>query len=300
MGRLSGVLPVDKPSGPTSHDVVLAVRRATGVHRVGHAGTLDPLATGVLLLCLGSATRISEFLAGHDKVYSVEARLGVATDTYDAEGQVVAEHDGPMPADRQIEEAVRSLEGDILQTPPPYSAVKVRGRPLYEYARTGSAVRAEPREVSLYSIGWSRPSPYALRLQVHCSAGTYVRSLVHDLGQRLGCGAHVTGLRRLRSGPFEVGDCLELEEAMGRLRCRDRSVLVDIAAALGDFPRLALGEADLARLMHGQAVAASPPREVGFHVVTDPEGTAVGIARWDAEKGLWRPRKVFPGEVAVE
>ncbi|HEY53817.1 MAG TPA: tRNA pseudouridine(55) synthase TruB, partial [Caldilineae bacterium] len=200
----TGVLNIDKPQGHTSHDVVASVRKLTGVRRVGHAGTLDPLATGVLLVCVGPATRVADYLQKGRKIYRTTFRLGVRTDTYDAEGQIL--HTAPAPAlDRAtLDRALDAFRGDILQTPPMYSAIKHKGRALYDLARAGIQVERKARPVTIYEINieaWHSPD---LTVQITCSPGTYVRSIGHDLGEALGCGAHVRSLRRLASGTWRV------------------------------------------------------------------------------------------------
>lgn len=293
MSQLCGVLLVDKPVGPTSHDVVAAIRRASGQRKVGHAGTLDPLASGLLIVCLGPATRLVQFLTSHDKVYQAEARLGVETDTYDCEGQVVAQWAGPLPTDGAVAEAVASLCGEMPQEPPAFSAVKVGGIPSYRLARQGQPVRARPRQVTVHSIRWSRPEPARLELRVHCSAGTYIRSLVHDLGRRLGCGAHVAALRRLASGPFSVDQALPLAEAVSRLARGEHRWMLDVGEALPEQPRLLLDGDAARRLALGQAVEGPPPGCEDLHLAVGPQGRVFAVAEWDRERQRWTPRKVL-------
>ncbi|NPV06630.1 MAG: tRNA pseudouridine(55) synthase TruB [Anaerolineae bacterium] len=293
MSQLCGVALVDKPVGPTSHDVVAAIRRASGQRRVGHAGTLDPLASGLLIVCLGPATRVAQYLTQHDKVYQVEARLGVETDTYDAEGEVVAEWTEPLPTDEAVDDAIASLCGEVLQVPPVFSAVKVGGTPLYRLARQGKPVQARPRRVMVHSIRWSRPEPQRLVLRVHCSAGTYVRSLVQDLGRRLGCGAHVAALRRLASGPFSVSQALPLAEAVSRLERGEHGWMLDVGEALPEQPRLLLDGDAAQRLARGQAIEGPPPSSEDLHLAIGPDGRAFAVAEWDWERQSWIPRKVL-------
>ncbi len=209
---MRGLLVVDKPSGPTSHDVVERVRRILK-ERVGHAGTLDPQATGVLLLCIGSATRLARFLQGHDKEYEGVVRLGWATDTYDAEGQPLSEPVSPPDLDAsQVDDVLRSFVGTQQQTPPVYSAKKVRGQPSYRRARRGEKVEPKPVTVHIHAAELIELQGDELHVRVSCSAGTYVRTLAHDLGAALGCPAHLAGLRRTRSGPFDLGDAVGWSE----------------------------------------------------------------------------------------
>ncbi|MGQ9553319.1 MAG: tRNA pseudouridine(55) synthase TruB [Anaerolineae bacterium] len=301
MGRPCGLLLLDKPAGPSSHDIVAAIRRAAGERRVGHAGTLDPIATGLLLVCIGAATRICEYLAGHDKRYYVEVRLGVETATYDRTGEVVATFKGVLPTDREIAAAVDSFQGEMMQQPPAYSAVKVNGKPLYLHARKGIVVPVPPRKITIHSLSWQRPEMALLRLTVHCSAGTYIRSLVHDLGQVLGCGAHVTELRRLSVGPFNVEEAWTLHEATRHLAAGDWSLLRDIRNALVGMPVVSFDELTSARLRRGQTVAGADMQGNEQHLALDQQGHAIGIVMPATETALsgakdgqlWRPRKVF-------
>ena len=204
----SGLLVIDKPAGLTSHDVVQRVRGILRA-RVGHAGTLDPQATGVLLLCVGAATRMARFLQTHDKVYEGVVKLGWATDTYDGEGNPVGEVVSPPSLDRaDVEAALRTFVGTQQQVPPVFSAKKVRGQPSYRRARRGEKVEPKPVTVDVYAAELLRLSPDELQIRVHCGAGTYVRTLAHDLGAALGCPAHLADLRRLRSGPFDLDGAL--------------------------------------------------------------------------------------------
>jgi len=286
------VLLVDKPRGPTSHDVVAAVRSACGERRVGHAGTLDPIAEGLLVICVGKATRIAEYLAGHEKVYLVDARLGVETSTYDAEGEVLAARDHVSVTDDDISEVLARFLGEIDQVPPRFSAIKVGGQPAHRLARAGRRVDLPARKVTIYDLDWERLSASLLRLRVRCSAGTYVRSLVHDVGQQLGTGAHVVRLKRLQAGPHNVRDALPLEGALQRLRAGDWSVLLDLGSALSDMPRVLVDEENISRLLTGQRVPGPEPRVGGAHLAVDCSGQVVAVIH-PTEDGLWQPRKVF-------
>lgn len=200
----SGILLVDKPSGPTSHDLVARVRGRFKVKKVGHGGTLDPMATGLLILLLGKATKLSDRVMGHDKVYEGALRLGVETDTQDAEGEVVATRDPSGITREALLGAMQALEGDILQTPPMVSARKINGVPLYKLARAGQTVPREPRPVYVYRFDLLSFDPPDASFRVACTKGTYVRTLAHDVGRALGCGAHLAALRRTRVGDFDV------------------------------------------------------------------------------------------------
>ena len=208
---LAGVLVIDKPGGMTSHDVVMRVRRILGAKKVGHTGTLDPMATGLLPLCIGGATKIARFLEGGDKEYRATIKFGIETDTYDAEGKVVAESDTSGVSEEMVVEALAQFRGKIQQIPPMYSAVKIGGTPLYKLARKGITVEREPKEVDISSIDVEEFTMPLLTMRIACSKGTYIRTLCHDLGSAVGCGAHLVALRRTRSGHFSLKDAITLD-----------------------------------------------------------------------------------------
>ena len=217
---IDGLLVVNKPEGITSHDVVQHVRRWAGQRRVGHLGTLDPLATGVLPVALGEATKLSKLLTHGDKSYRGRIRLGIETDTYDREGRVLLEQDGPWPDSQELEKALETFSGRTQQIPPAFSARKQDGAKAYELARRGEEVKLEPRTVTIKRLELQGYDPPFLSIEVDCSAGTYLRSLAHDLGRRLGTGAHLWELCRLRSGPFTMAQAVSLDdlESLGRER----------------------------------------------------------------------------------
>ena len=195
----------------TSHDVVMRVRRILGVKKVGHTGTLDPMATGLLPLCIGGATKIARFLEGGEKEYRATVKFGVETDSYDAEGKVVAESDTSGVSEEMVLEALTQFKGKIQQIPPMYSAVKIGGTPLYKLARKGITVEREPKEVEISAIDVEEFTMPLLTMKITCSKGTYIRTLCHDLGSVVGCGAHLVALRRTRSGYFSIQDAITLD-----------------------------------------------------------------------------------------
>lgn len=209
---LDGVLVVDKPAGPTSHDVVDRVRRLFGIRKVGHGGTLDPQATGVLVLLLGRATKLSGQFLGSDKTYEGTFRLGVATDSHDADGAITAEHDCSGVTREQFEAAMATFLGDILQTPPMVSAIKFEGVPLYKRARKGQVVERQPRLIRVYEFTLTRFALPEADFVLRCTKGTYVRKIAADIGELLGCGAHLSRLRRTRSGNLAVEDAITTAE----------------------------------------------------------------------------------------
>ncbi len=214
LGPHDGLLLVDKPSGPTSHDIVAQIRRRFRIDKVGHGGTLDPMATGLLVLLLGKGTKISERVMGHDKTYEGVLRLGVETDSQDADGQVVAEHDPSPITPQQVAEQMKLRLGDQMQTPPMVSAIKIHGVPLYKLARKGETVERPPKLIHVYRFDLLDFSPPDVRFSVECTKGTYVRTLAHDIGQALGVGAHLVQLRRTRIGQLDIANASPLDDLL--------------------------------------------------------------------------------------
>ncbi|MGQ9889256.1 MAG: tRNA pseudouridine(55) synthase TruB [Aggregatilineales bacterium] len=287
--RLSGFLNVDKPVGMTSHDVVAVVRRALRVRKAGHAGTLDPLATGVLVVCLGSATRLSEYVMASTKHYRARVRLGVETDTYDAEGKVLAVRDASSVTLAAVEQALEPLRGEIVQVPPMYSAVKQGGRKLYELARAGETAARAARPVFIEKLTITAWTPPIVTLDIVCSAGTYVRSLANDLGAALGVGAHLAGLVRLASGAFKLEDAAPLEALLADPEWTRH--LIPPSAALVGWPVVELDAGALSRVLRGQAL---PDSRASVGVLAQgcaPDGELAAVLQGDGTR--WRPIKVF-------
>ena len=209
-----GALLIDKPSGPTSHDVVDAIRRQFGIKKVGHCGTLDPNATGLLIIVLGRGTKLSEKLMSDDKVYEGTIKFGETTNSYDADGELVASLPVPPMTLDQLNEAATPFVGDLMQTPPMVSAVKIKGVPLYKLARKGMEVEREARLIHIYNFHFNAYAEPIAHFRLACTKGTYVRSIAHDLGQKLGCGAHLATLRRVISGKFDVANSIGLDQAL--------------------------------------------------------------------------------------
>ena len=295
---LTGILNVDKPPGLTSHDVVDVIRRVTGQRKVGHAGTLDPMATGVLLVCLGQATRVAEYLMAGRKRYRATVVLGSTTDTYDAEGEVL-ESGGRTDFERdELESALEAFTGQIEQVPPAYSAIKRDGQPVHRLARQGKPVELEPRPVEVYDITVLDWTPPALVVEVECSSGTYIRSLAHDLGQELGSGAHLGALVRLRSSHFGLKDAASLarlEEAFEQ--GEGEHYLLPMDEALLDWPAAVLNTGQARRISQGQAIegAVVESNDDGGSLwrAYSLDGDFLAIMSYDPESGVWKPKKVF-------
>ena len=291
---VSGILNINKSAGMTSHDVVLHVRRLTGLRKVGHAGTLDPMATGVLLLCLGRATRVAEYLVAGRKKYRAVVHFGISTDTYDTEGAVTRSVEIPQLHQDQVADELAAFLGVIQQVPPPYSAIRRKGQRLYELARRGISVQVPPRTVEIDRIelvDWV--SPY-LTIDVTCSPGTYIRSLAHDLGQRLGLGGHLAALTRLASGSWRLEDASKLDELERAVEAGHWvQLLRPLDAALQDFQRVDLPADLVHKVSQGQAVLLDQPSQAPLVRAYAPDNQLVAVLQPSRKPGFWQPKKVF-------
>lgn len=288
---VSGFLNIHKPVGMTSHDVVAKVRRLVkpqGVTKVGHAGTLDPLATGVLILCVGSATRLSDDVMHGTKQYHATVRLGINTDTYDAEGSITEQHDTSHLTPEQIQQALRQFVGEIDQIPPMYSAIKWGGKKLYDLARAGQTVERPPRRITIHALEMLEYSLPDVTIQVTCSAGTYIRSLAYDLGRVLGVGGYLTALSRTQSGGFKLEDAVLLDALTPE---NWQQFLISPRAAFADCASLDLMPQQIEAIRHGRAIPIEndtlPERVMAYA----PDGQLVAILR--SEANHWQPEKVF-------
>ncbi|GHC34768.1 tRNA pseudouridine(55) synthase TruB [Aidingimonas halophila] len=250
---VDGVLLFDKPAGVSSNHALQRVRRLFRAQKAGHTGTLDPMATGLLPICFGEATKFSSFLLEADKVYLARVRLGEVTTTGDAEGDIVERHEVPELSTERLRGALAAFQGDIEQVPPMHSALKQGGRPLYELAREGKTVEREVRSVTVYDMRLVSYGAGVLEFEVSCSKGTYVRTLAEDLGRSLGCGAHLTALRRLKSGPFDGADMQSLS-ALEALHDQSslEATLLPVDSLVAHLPSLVIDEVPASRLLHGQ------------------------------------------------
>jgi tRNA pseudouridine55 synthase len=291
---VSGVLVVDKPIGLTSHDVVQIIRRGTGIRRAGHTGTLDPRASGVLVVLVGPAVRLSEYVSASDKRYQATIRLGSSTDTYDADGVVTKSNVSvdSITEDRFVE-VLEQFIGEIEQVPPPYSAVKVKGKKAYEMAREGEEVDLSPRKINVYSLEVLEWAPPEVVIDVYCSSGTYVRSLANDLGNALGCGAHLVGLRRTKSGRFTLRDAVPLRRLQEGFDAGDwYRHLIPAAEALADWPMVELNADGVELVRHGHRVPGDAGSK-GWARGISEQGDLVALLEFDPETSEWQPRKVF-------
>ena len=295
---VDGILNIDKPYGITTMDVVRGIKRTSGLRRVGHGGTLDPIATGVVPVCMGQATRVMEYLVAGTKDYRTEIELGINTDTYDAVGKVTGRQDPSNVVLEDIERALRPFKGVVHQVPPMYSALKRQGKRLYELARAGIEVEREPRRVEVHSMALLDWSPPMVTLEVSCGRGFYMRSLANDLGAALGCGAHLKSLVRLRSGPFRISDAIPLADAEERIQngvWHEKVYAPDVV--LQDMRAAVVGQRLADSIKHGRAIPAgllSPVSHADERCrVYGADGRLLAILRFDASPGQWRPDKVF-------
>ncbi|HEY60629.1 MAG TPA: tRNA pseudouridine(55) synthase TruB [Anaerolineae bacterium] len=289
---VSGVLIIDKPTGMTSHDVVQVVRRGTNIRRAGHTGTLDPRASGVLIVLIGPAVRLSEYISAEDKRYQAMIHLGERTDTYDGDGTTT----GTLPVEvtrTQLEEALQGFVGEIKQVPPPHSAIKIRGHRAYELARKGEKVELEPRIIKVHSLELVEWNPPDAVIDVHCSSGTYVRSLANDLGEKLGCGGMLTGLIRMKSGRFSLRDSIPLRKLKEAFEDGTwYKYLIPAAEALADWPSIILNPEEVEAVRHGHRIHGEGEAGVMVRAITE-QGELVALMDFDTETEEFQPRKVF-------
>jgi tRNA pseudouridine55 synthase len=292
----AGFLVVDKPAGMTSHDVVDAAREWFGIRRIGHLGTLDPQATGVLPLAIRSATKLVSFLQQANKSYVGTVRLGAVTDTLDGEGEILERYEGELPDEATVVAALKRFEGDIEQIPPMYSAVKKDGVPLHRLARRGEEVEREPKKVHVERIELTGFTPPDLEIEVDCGAGTYVRTLAHDLGQVLGCGGYLASLRRTRSLPFDISDAKPMEAyEQAAKEGRIDELLVRPEVVLG-YPVIELAPPGVERVLHGGEISPGTLRQArpGTRVsALAPDGRLIAVLELRADRQLW-PLRVIP------
>ncbi len=291
---IDGILNINKPTGMTSHDVVAKVRKLLKQKRVGHAGTLDPAASGVLPICVGQGTRVAEYLSESGKAYQADILFGIVTDTYDAEGSVVRTASTEKLTLDEIGHVLSSFLGPQMQMPPLYSAIKLQGQPAYKRMRAGEEIALEPRPIVLTQLDILAWQPPKLTLAIECSKGTYIRSLAYDLGERLGCGAHLVGLIRTRSGPFALFDSITLNQlAASSENGTVEQYLHPADSVLQQYPALTLDTVTTERVLHGNPFTYNLATKAELARVYDANGRFVAIAQWDAERVMWQPTKVF-------
>ena len=285
---------MDKPIGMTSHDVVQFIRRGTRINRAGHTGTLDPRASGVLVVLVGPAVRLSEFVSASDKRYQAVIKFGMTTSTFDTEGEITSRR----PVDisyEELEEALSGFVGEFEQTPPIYSALKVKGKKAYELAREGKDVELEPRFITVHSLELLDWDPPEAVIDIQCSSGTYVRSLASDLGEKLGSGATLIGLRRTKNGQFTLREAISLRRLEESFQDGDwYKYLIPAAEALGDWHTVVVDVESIDKITHGHRIPGDPGLEHGLMArAVSEDGELVALIEFDAETAEWQPRKVF-------
>lgn len=299
---LVGIVLLDKPIGVTSNRILQRTKRLFRAEKAGHTGTLDPMATGMLPICFGAATKVSALMLGSSKRYRVRARFGTATDTGDASGSVVERSELLAPSADELASAVSAMLGESSQVPPMYSAVKHQGKRLYQLAREGREVTREPRSIEIFELLVEEYAAPDLTFQVHCSKGTYVRTLVTDLARKLGTVAHVAELRRLSVEPFDESQMISFDALEAAAAEDPDSVdrwLLAPDAALTDMPAVRVSAQEALALRQGQRIAAPECTTGGLHRIYDPEGIFIGIAASD-EFGALKPKRIFPAETLVQ
>jgi tRNA pseudouridine55 synthase len=302
----SGLLNINKPKGITSHDVVKRVRKLSGQRRVGHTGTLDPMATGVLLVCLGQATRLIEYLLSGRKHYRATIRFGLTTSTLDAEGEIIRQTDPSTLTEARLREILPAFLGEIQQVPPIFSAIKRAGQPLYKLARAGEAIELPPRPVTIYTLTWHTWQPPDLTLEISCSAGTYIRALARDLGEAAGTGACLIELVRIANANWSLDQSVSLETLEREAQAGSsgwQKYLQPIAQILNHLPKVVLDEVAAAHVRYGRLVKIIPttiipvgatPTETPLLRAYTTNGEFLAIlALADAAEGTWQPKKVF-------
>jgi tRNA pseudouridine55 synthase len=294
---IDGILNVNKPEGKTSFSIVAWLRHLSGEKHVGHAGTLDPIATGVLPVCLGQATKVVQFLADSNKAYLAQIELGIATDTFDREGKITHREDPSGITIAQIEKALVTFRGTIQQSPPRYSALKYQGRRHYELARAGIQVETKPRQVKIIGIELIGYEPPLLTIKVECSKGTYIRSLAHDLGQYMGCGAHLKNLTRTQCGPFLIEDALPVSE----IKCIFHQgiwneFLHPVDTPLLNWSAVIVDETSELAIKNGCSISLVEEHHITakYCRAYSSDGRLLAVLRFVPDKNLWHPYKVFP------
>lgn len=305
--NLSGILNINKPPGLTSHDVVARVRRLTGQRKAGHTGTLDPMAEGVLVVCLGQATRLIEFMQDRPKQYRGTIRFGITTNTLDADGEVITRQDASLLTEKQLRQILPKFVGEIEQIPPLFSALKKDGQPLYKLARAGRAVEVAPRRIVIYQLKWVSWTPPDLTLDITCSAGTYIRALARDLGQAAGPGAHLAALVRTANGNWSLDQAISLTRLETEINEKPliwpEQYLQPLDQAVAHLPQVTLTAAAAIKVGYGQAIEletsnmADLPPATDFIRAYSPAGEFLAILT-PAPSGdkLWQPKKVFQPE----
>ncbi len=293
---MDGVININKPAGMTSHDVVSRLRRILNMKKIGHTGTLDPDATGVLPMCVGRGTKLSEMLMSSEKQYRAELTLGISTDTQDSSGTVLKQRQVNV-SEAEIRDAISQFIGELEQIPPMYSAIKIEGKKLYELAREGKEIEREPRKVVIHDIEIENINldKNLVEMTVDCSKGTYIRTLCNDIGEALGCGGHMSALTRTRSGRFEIESTVTLEEIEQRAQKNDFGFITPLAEVLAEYRKVILAEKNAWRVRNGIKTSVAGVCEGETYRIFDEQGNFLALAR--QENGSFAMLKTFFGGV---
>ncbi|MBR2453270.1 MAG: tRNA pseudouridine(55) synthase TruB [Clostridia bacterium] len=292
---MDGIVNVNKPLGITSHDVVYRLRRILGIKKIGHTGTLDPDASGVLPMCVGKGTKLAEYLTAKDKQYFATMKLGSFTDTQDASGKIIESFEVSVTKE-EIRDAVKGFVGDIMQIPPMYSAIKVDGKKLYELAREGKTVEREPRQVTIENIEIKNidMETNTVEMLVDCSKGTYIRTLCNDIGAALGCGGHMASLKRTKSGRFDIKDSFTLEEIEKMAGENDFSFMVSVGEALSEYEKIVLADRNAQRVRNGIKISVEGLKMDEIYRVFDEQEEFLALAQ-QTENGFTIIKSFYGG-----
>ena len=292
---MDGIVNVNKPLGITSHDVVYRLRRILGIKKIGHTGTLDPDASGVLPMCVGKGTKLAEYLTAKDKQYFATMKLGAFTDTQDASGKIIESFEVSVTKE-EIRDAVKGFVGDIMQIPPMYSAIKVDGKKLYELAREGKTVEREPRQVTIENIEIKNidMETNTVEMLVDCSKGTYIRTLCNDIGAALGCGGYMSALKRTKSGRFDIKDSFTLEEIEKMAGENDFSFMVSVGEALSEYEKIVLADRNAQRVRNGIKISVEGLKMDEIYRVFDEQGGFLALAQ-QTENGFTIIKSFYGG-----
>ncbi|MBQ9757404.1 MAG: tRNA pseudouridine(55) synthase TruB [Clostridia bacterium] len=283
---MDGIINVNKPLGITSHDVVYRLRKILGIKKIGHTGTLDPDASGVLPMCVGKGTKLADYLTARDKQYLAILKLGAFTDTQDASGEILESFEVRV-TEKEVRDAVRKFVGDIMQIPPMYSAIKIDGKKLYELAREGKTVEREPRQITIRNIEIRNIDfeKNTVEMLVDCSKGTYIRTLCNDVGAELGCGGYMAALKRTKSGRFDIGESFTLDEIAERAEKNDFSFMVPVGEAIPEYKKIVLADKNAQRVRNGIKISVEGLANGEIYRVFDEQGEFLALAK-QTEKEL--------------
>ena len=299
---ITGLLNINKPIGITSMDVVREIKKSTGIKRVGHGGTLDPMASGVLPIAIGTSTRLLEYILDGDKSYIATIELGRRTDTYDSEGKTVEKSDPQGISIDEIIKVLSKFNGEMTQIPPMHSALKVQGKRLYELARSGTVIERPPRNVTIYEVSLQEFNAPNIVVGIRCSKGFYVRTFADDIGHLLGCGAFLSSLKRVSSGPFKIEDAMTLDQTISMISDGNiQELILDPGSCINGAQRIQLNEETETMVKHGRAIESInesfPITDSSLAVAYDNQSRFVAILRFNEKLKEWHPEKVFNTDI---